>query len=41
VESRHAAILADLTGGEPFPQPIEASLPMSAVLKAATPFIAG
>ncbi len=41
VESRHAAILADLTGGEPFPQPIEANLPMSAVLKAATPFIAG
>ncbi|CAN5829775.1 hypothetical protein BH20ACT6_BH20ACT6_08410 [soil metagenome] len=41
VESRHAAILADLTGGEPFPQPIEATLPMSAVLKAAKPFIAG
>ncbi len=40
VESRHAAILADLTGGEPFPAPIEANLPMSAVLKAAMPFIA-
>lgn len=41
VESRHAAILADLTGGEPFPRPIEASLPMSAVLEAAAPFIKG
>ena len=39
VESRHAAILADLTGGDPFPAPIEASLPMKAVLKAAMPFI--
>jgi len=39
VESRHAAILADLTGGNPFPRPIEASLPMNAVLKAAMPFI--
>lgn len=40
VESRHAAILADLTGGNPFPSPIEANLPMAAVLKAAKPFIA-
>lgn len=40
VESRHAAILADLTGGNPFPAPIEAQLPMAAVLKAAKPFIA-
>lgn len=40
VESRHAAILADLTGGDPFPSPIEANLPMAAVLKAAMPFIA-
>lgn len=39
VESRHAAILADLTGGDPFPAPIEAHLPMSDVLKAASPFI--
>ncbi|MBA2551782.1 MAG: ferritin-like domain-containing protein [Nocardioidaceae bacterium] len=39
VESRHAAILADLTGGDPFPRPIEATLPMKAVLKAAMPFI--
>ena len=40
VESRHAAILADLTGGNPFPSPIEANLSMKAVLKAAQPFIA-
>jgi rubrerythrin len=40
VESRHAAILADLIGGNPFPQPIEANLPMGAVLKAAKPFLA-
>lgn len=39
VESRHAAILADLTGGNPFPGPIEAHLPMKQVLKAAMPFI--
>ena len=39
VESRHAAVIADLTGGEPFPAPIEANLPMAAVLKAAMPFI--
>lgn len=39
VESRHAAILADLTGGNPFPAPVEAHLPMSAVLAAAGPFI--
>ena len=39
VESRHAAILADLTGGDPFPRPIEATLPMKAVLAAAMPFI--
>ena len=41
VESRHAAIIADLTGGNPFPQPIEGNLPMKAVLKAAMPFIKG
>jgi hypothetical protein len=39
VESRHAAILADLTGGDPFPRPIEATLPMKDVLAAATPYI--
>jgi Ferritin-like domain len=39
-ESRHAAILADLTGGDPFPAPIEAKKSMSQVLAAAKPFIA-
>jgi rubrerythrin len=39
VESRHAAILADLTGGDPFPATIEATLSMAEVLEAATPFI--
>ena len=39
VESRHAAILADLTGGNPFPAPVEGTATMKQVLKAATPFI--
>jgi hypothetical protein len=39
VESRHAAILADLTGGDPFPAPVEDTATMKQVLKAATPFI--
>ena len=39
VESRHAAILADLTGGNPFPAPVEDTATMKQVLKAATPFI--
>ncbi len=39
VESRHAAILADLTGGNPFPAPVEETQTMAQVLKAATPFI--
>ena len=39
-ESRHAAILADLSGGEPFLAPIEAAKSMSQVLAAAKPFIA-
>jgi hypothetical protein len=39
VESRHAAILADLTGGTPFPAPVEETLNMKQVLEAATPFI--
>lgn len=39
VESRHAAILADLTGGNPFPAPVEKTATMKEVLKAATPFI--
>ena len=39
VESRHAAILADLTGGNPVPAPVEGTATMEQVLKAATPFI--
>lgn len=39
VESRHAAVLAKLLGGNPFPAPVEGSLSMDEVLKAATPFI--
>ena len=39
VESRHAAILADLTGGNPFPAPVEATATMEKVLAAAKPFI--
>jgi rubrerythrin len=39
VESRHAAILADLTGGKPFPAPVEGTKTMEQVLEAATPFI--
>jgi hypothetical protein len=40
VESRHAAIIAQITGGNPFPAPIEPHLAMGPVLKAAMPFIA-
>ncbi|MGW6277042.1 ferritin-like domain-containing protein [Kribbella sp. NPDC055071] len=40
VESRHAAIIAQISGGNPFPAPIEAHLAMAPVLKAAMPFIA-
>lgn len=39
VESRHAAVIADLLGGNPFPAPFEKNKPMSAVLKAAGQFI--
>ncbi|MGH8929554.1 MAG: ferritin-like domain-containing protein [Egibacteraceae bacterium] len=39
-ESRHAAILADLTGGNPFPAPVEAMRTMEEVLGIAMPFIA-
>lgn len=39
VESRHAAIVADLLGGNPFPSPFEKSMSMANVLKAAGPFI--
>lgn len=40
VESRHAAILADLTGKNPFPAPVEKTADMATVLKAAKPFLA-
>ena len=39
VESRHAAILATLTGGKPFPAPVETTKEMQEVLDAAKPFI--
>lgn len=39
VESRHAAILADLIGGNPFPSPFEKHMTMSEVLKTAGQFI--
>ncbi|MBA2529655.1 MAG: ferritin-like domain-containing protein [Euzebyales bacterium] len=39
VESRHAAILAVLTGNNPFPAPMEASRTMQEVLDIAAPFI--
>jgi hypothetical protein len=40
VESRHAAIIAQVSGRNPFPAPIEGHLGMAPVLKAAMPFIA-
>jgi hypothetical protein len=39
VESRHAAILADLIGGNPFPSAFEKSMSMDEVLEAAGDFI--
>lgn len=39
VESRHAAIVADLMGGDPFPRSFENNKSMAAVLKVAGPFI--
>lgn len=39
VESRHAAILAQLTGGKPFPAPVEGTKEMQEVLETAKPFI--
>lgn len=40
VESRHAAILEDLTGGTPFPAPVEDRKSMSEVLPKVKPFLA-
>lgn len=39
VESRHAAILAELTGGNPFPHHIEEHRTMAEVLKIVKPFL--
>ncbi len=39
VESRHAAIVADLMGGNPFPAAFENKKSMAQVLKVASPFI--
>jgi len=39
VESRHAAILEDLTGGQPFPAPVESAKTMDEVLATAKPFL--
>lgn len=39
VESRHAAVIADISGGNPFPAPFEASKSMDDVLAAAGQFI--
>jgi len=41
VESRHAAILADLNGARQVPAPFEANAPMADILTAVKPFIAG
>lgn len=40
VESRHAAVIATLIGGKPFPSPVEAHADMATVLKAVKPLIA-
>ena len=40
-ESRHAAVIAVLMDGEPFPSTVEESLPMEDVLEAAMQFIEG
>jgi predicted lactoylglutathione lyase len=39
VESRHAAILADLTGKDPFPAPLEQPAGMGRVLEVVKPFV--
>lgn len=41
VESRHAAVIADLAGVNPFPAPIEPSSSKSRVLKTVQPFVSG
>ncbi len=39
VESRHAAVIAQMIGGNPFPRPIEAHVNMATVLAAVKPLI--
>ena len=39
VESRHAAVLASLMGGEPFPAPIEKQRTKDEVLAIVKPFL--
>ena len=39
MESRHAAVVADLLGGNPFPSSFEKNANMKTVLKAAGQFI--
>jgi rubrerythrin len=39
VESRHAAVIAQISGGNPFPAPMEATATMDEVLEAAMQFI--
>ena len=41
VESRHAAIIARISGHNPFPAPIEQSAAKSRVLKTVQPFVSG
>ena len=41
VESRHAAILSDLTGRRPFPGPFEYAVPMEVILHAVSGLIQG
>ncbi|MFN2464114.1 MAG: ferritin-like domain-containing protein [Candidatus Dormibacteria bacterium] len=41
VESRHAAIINDILGAKQVPAPFEANAPMSDILTAVKPFIAG
>ncbi len=39
VESRHAAVIATLIAGNPFPNPIEKNASMTDILAAVTPLI--
>lgn len=41
IESRHAAVLASITGVDPFPAPLERTATMPQVLRKAKPFLEG